>query len=261
MVVFSLKSISVSLRGRHLLNDINLEIESGTSVILVGESGTGKTLLTKLLIGHIPENAEVSGSLLYKGRNLLAFSEKELQLIRGKELGYVSQNPMSLFNPFITIRAHFIATLRSHCFLSKKECLNKALANLKSVHLGHADKVLDSYPFELSGGMLQRVMLAMLLCLDTEVLILDEPTSALDLYNRDQVLWLLKMLLAKGKTLITVTHDYDLAKELGGKLILIKDGMILEEGPVDQLLKNPCHSYGKELLLGSPYERLVVDRD
>ncbi len=127
---------------------------------------------------------------------------------------------------------------------------------MKEVRLGEPEELLKKYPFELSGGMLQRVMLAILLCLEPETIILDEPTSALDIHNREQIILILKEQLAKGKTLITVTHDYHLAQELGGKM-LVNQGAIMEEGPVDKILESPSQAYSQDLILGNPYERLV----
>ena len=128
---------------------------------------------------------------------------------------------------------------------------------MKEVRLGEPEELLKKYPFELSGGMLQRVMLAILLCLEPETIILDEPTSALDIHNREQIILILKEQLAKGKTLITVTHDYHLARELGGKMLVMYQGAIMEEGPVAKLLESPSQTYSQDLILGNPYERLV----
>lgn len=132
-----------------------------------------------------------------------------------------------------------------------------ALQAMKELRLGHAEKVLQSYAFELSGGMLQRVMLSMLLCLDMEVLILDEPTSALDAYNRENMLRLLTALKAQGKAIVTVTHDYDLARQLGGEMVVMAKGELVERGPAETILTQPSHPYTQELVLGNPYERLV----
>lgn len=255
----SITNLSLCLNDQVLLSGISCSLSSDTNLIIIGESGSGKSLLSKLMIGHLPKGAQVAGEILYRGKNLLKLSSQELRVLRGQEIAYMVQNPMSMFNPFKRIKSHFIETLRSHRDLSKSDCLNLALAMMKELRLGHGEKVLKSYPFELSGGMLQRVMLAILLCLDPEVIILDEPTSALDAYNRENILRILKELKNKGKQLILVTHDYELARDLGGNLLVMHQGMMVEYGSVDQVLDNPVHAYTQSLVLSDPYERLVTN--
>lgn len=253
-------NLSLQIEASPILKNLSFSVASGQSLVIIGESGSGKTVLTKLMVGLVPPNSQWSGSLRYQDTDLMGLSEKALRNLRGTKIAYMTQNPMAMFNSFQRIRDHFIETLQSHDKCGRAECLDKALKMLKAVRLGHPDKVLHSYPFELSGGMLQRVMLAIILCLDPETLILDEPTSALDAYNRENIIRLLKELLAQGKTLITVTHDYDLARELGGQMLVIYKGDLVEQGAVDEVLDKPQHPYTQELVLENPYERLV-DKD
>ncbi|MBS4749688.1 ABC transporter ATP-binding protein [Carnobacteriaceae bacterium zg-ZUI78] len=254
-------ALSVQIGDTVLLNHIDIDLTIGKALIIIGESGSGKTLLTKMIIGQVPKQAIISGKILYKGLSLLDLSKKEWQVLRGTKIAYMVQNPMAMFNPFQKIKVHFLETILSHDKMSKEGCLDKAIQAMKDVRLGHPQDVLEKYPFELSGGMLQRVMLAILLCLNTDTIILDEPTSALDAYNRDNIVRLLKMLLEKGKTLITVTHDYDLAHALGGEMLVMYKGDIVERGFVEDVLENPQHPYTQELVLGNPYERLVNEHD
>ncbi|GGE33805.1 ATP-binding cassette domain-containing protein [Streptococcus himalayensis] len=258
MEALKIDQLSVELEGHILLKNISLSLEQGDSLVIIGESGSGKTLLTKLIMGQIPPKARLSGQMSYKNQDLEALTPKEWQKIRGKELAYMMQNPMAMFNPFQTIQVHVLETLQSHYPWTKEECLEKARIAMKAVRLGHIDNLLASYPFELSGGMLQRVMLAILLSLDSATILLDEPTSALDAYNRDNILRILQTLKEDGKTLITVTHDYELARELGGQMLVIYKGEIVEKGAVEEVLNHPQHPYTQELVLGNPYERLVT---
>ncbi|MGT2756293.1 ABC transporter ATP-binding protein [Streptococcus ovuberis] len=252
-----IKELTLSFPESLVLKQVNLSVAQGQVVTIIGESGSGKTLLTKLMLGMVPEGARVTGEVAYNGVSLLSLSPKALRPILGRRLAYMTQNPMAMFNPFQTIREHFIETILSHRSCSRQEALNMALQAMKELRLGHAEKILQSYAFELSGGMLQRVMLAMLLCLDMEVLILDEPTSALDAYNRENMLRLLSALKAQGKAIVTVTHDYDLARQLGGEMVVMSKGELVERGPAETILTQPSHPYTQELVLGNPYERLV----
>lgn len=257
MEKIAVKQLTAQIEGKTILQDISFEVEVGQSLVIIGESGSGKTLLTKILIGQLPSSLSMQGEVHYDSLSLERESLKNWQQLRGSRVAYMSQNPMAMFNPFQTIQSHFWEILRSHSKISKSACLTKALASMKEVRLGEPEELLKKYPFELSGGMLQRVMLAILLCLEPETIILDEPTSALDIHNREQIILILKEQLAKGKTLITVTHDYHLARELGGKMLVMYQGAIMEEGPVAKLLESPSQAYSQDLILGNPYERLV----
>lgn len=251
--------LTVQVGDKILLGDICLDLDLTQSNILIGESGSGKTLLTKLLLGTAPPAAQIRGKILYKGQNLLSLAPKEWQTLRGCELAYLVQNSMAMYNPFQTIQQHFLETILSHKKISKAAALDLALKSMKEVRLGHIDSLLGKYPFELSGGQLQRLMLAMLLCLEPKTLILDEPTSALDAYNRDNILRILKILQDKGVSLITVTHDYDLARALGGQVTVLYRGQVVEVGAIEAVLTSPQHPYTQELVLKNPYERLVKD--
>lgn len=257
MVLLKLEDLSLQLENETLLQEISFEIEAGDSLVIIGESGAGKSILLKTLIGHIPKQAQVRGTLYYQKENLLNLSQKDWQRIRGKQLAYMVQNPMAMFNPFQTIRTHFLETIKSHEAWPKATCIEKAVSAMKSVGLGHPEKLLRSYPFELSGGMLQRIMLAILLCLEPKLLLLDEPTSALDRYNRNTVLSLLQTIRGQGTALITITHDYDFARALGGQGLVLYGGKIVEKRTLEKLFISPQHPYSQRLLLENPYERLV----
>lgn len=253
--------LSLQLGNKPILKNINLSMQLGRSYTLIGESGAGKTLLTKLMVGQVPAEAQLTGSIHYKDKNLQQLTPKEWQALHGKEIAYMTQNPMAMFNPFQKIKIHFIETLKSHFSYSKEQCLQRAILAMREVRLGHIDQLLERYPFELSGGMLQRIMFAILLCLDSNTIILDEPTSSLDAYNRENILTILKRLKKQGKTIITVTHDYDLAQALGGTILVLYHGELVEQGEAIDILENPTHPYTRELILGNPYERLVSKND
>ncbi|WKF66041.1 ATP-binding cassette domain-containing protein [Streptococcus equi] len=240
-----------------LLSKTNLDLSLGSSLVIVGRSGSGKTLLTKLLIGQCPSNVQMTGRITCQDMRLDQLDAKQWQSIRGRHMAYMVQNPMAMFNPFQTIGAHLLETIRSHERLSKRACLKRALPFMRELYLEQPEELLRKYPFELSGGMLQRVMLAILLCLDPQIIILDEPTSALDDVNRSNIIRMLKLLQDKGKTIITVTHDYQLAQTLGGELLVMSKGKVIEQGSVESIFHRPSQAATKELLLQNHYDRLI----
>ena len=250
MASFIIKDLSLVDQEESRLDRVSFTHPLGESLLVVGESGSGKTLLTKALIGIIPRNMKQTGSIHYGDLHLDSFSNKDW-------IAYLVQNPMSMFNPFQTIWTHFYETIKSHSTLSKSDCHKKALDVLEKVRIANPEAVLHQYSFELSGGMLQRIMLGIILCLDPETIILDEPTSAVDRVNREMILSLIKDLLAQHKTVITVTHDYYLARELGGNMLVLEKGKVVEFGKTEDLLTAPKESYTKELFLEQDLKQVI----
>lgn len=257
MASFIIKDLSLVDQEESRLDRVSFTHPLGESLLVVGESGSGKTLLTKALIGIIPRNMKQTGSIHYGDLHLDSFSDKDWNAFRGQKIAYLVQNPMSMFNPFQTIWTHFYETIKSHSTLSKSECYKKALDVLEKVRIANPEAVLHQYSFELSGGMLQRIMLGIILCLDPETIILDEPTSAVDRVNREMILSLIKDLLAQHKTVITVTHDYYLARELGGNMLVLEKGKVVEFGKTEDLLTAPKESYTKELFLEQDLKQVI----
>lgn len=259
MEELKVKSLSLRIGQKVLLNDIDLSVLRGQTLIIVGESGSGKTLLSQLLMGEKPKDSVLTGDVYFRNQSLIDCSAKSLRSIRGSKIAYLTQNPMSSFNPFITIERHFTEMLASHSNLAKRVYKDRVYEILKQVRLGHQDKMLRAYPFELSGGMLQRLMLALLLITNPDVFILDEPTSSLDKYNRNHLIQIFKNLQAQHKTLLVTTHDFDLARQLSGYMIVLNQGKIVDQGLTKDLLEHPNHPYSKQLLLAAPFERLWHD--
>ena len=243
MEKLNINALKVSIDNKTILNDISFTLPKGETLIIIGESGSGKTMLSRLLIGIKPDNANINGNIFFDEKDLLKISEKEWNEYRGKKISYISQNPMAVFNPFQNVESHAVELFQSRLGLSKKECINKMIEEMKK------------YPFQLSGGMLQRIMFSMMIQLEPELLIADEPTSALDYYNTEKVTELLKNLQSQNTSLIVITHDYNLAKELDGKIIIMKNGNLIEKGNTSDMLKNPQSDYGKSLILRKRYTR------
>ncbi|WP_347552928.1 nickel import ATP-binding protein NikD (plasmid) [Pseudalkalibacillus hwajinpoensis] len=237
-----------------LVQDINFGIQKGKVMGLVGESGSGKTVTSMSILQLLErKEAEIQGSITLKGRELNGLKNKEMREIRGKDIAFIMQNPMNAFTPIFTIGHQFDETIRSHTSLKKKQAKELAIDMMQSVNLPDPDKLLKSYPFELSGGMLQRVMIAMAACLHPSVIIADEPTTALDLHNQLLILRLLDKIRSEyGTSILLISHDLGVISEMADDVIVMKKGRIVESANVFDLFDNPKHEYTKKLLRTRP---------
>ncbi|EEY35040.1 ABC transporter ATP-binding protein [Pseudoleptotrichia goodfellowii] len=250
-----INSLKTEIDKTEILKGISFKLNKGETLIIIGESGSEKTMLSRLLIGMKPENAIIRGNIYFDDKDLLSMIEKERSNYRGKRIAYIAQNPMAVFNDFQSIESHTVELFQSQLNFSKKECQEKMISGMKELNLPNSEEIMKKYPFQLSGGMFQRVMFAMMMQLQPELLIADEPTSALDYYNSEKVAEMLKKFQSKNTALIVITHDYDLAEKLGGKVMIMRNGEIVEEGITSEMLKNPESNYGKELLLRKTHTR------
>lgn len=240
--------LNLYLDKKHILKDINIKLESDDTLIIIGESGAGKSVLTKLLLGSKKKNFDIRGKILLNNEDILSFSDKKWQRIRGSEIAYISQNPMAVFNEYQTIESHIVELFEDKINQSKEEYLKEFIKIMRKLRIEDSENMLKKYPFQFSGGQLQRIMFGMILQLNPEVLIVDEPTSALDFKNTKIILDLLKAFQRQHRILIAVTHDYKFASELKGKTIIMRYGEIVESGDTLEILKNPKTDYGKELI-------------
>lgn len=235
------------------LSDVGLSIHSGEKIGIVGESGSGKTTLGRALIGLLPDNAKIeSGEVRYLGKSILLQSERSLRELRGKEVGWLPQDPLSSLNPVFKIGFQLREAIRAHSKMTRSQINDTMIESLKEVKLPDVKKQLAAYPHELSGGMRQRVLLAQALILRPKVLIADEPTTGLDATVQAQVLDLLQNLVQERKmALVLITHDLAVASEICDRLVVFYSGQIVESGPVSEVLSNPIHPYTKLLLAAS----------
>lgn len=233
------------------VHDVSLEIGTGEIVCLVGESGSGKTV-TSLSIMRLTdyEQAIIStGELLFDGKNLAALSQKELEKLRGRRIGMIFQNPMNALDPLFTIESQLIDSIMTHKKTTKPAARLQALELLEKVGITEPKMRLKQYPFELSGGMLQRVMIAIALSCEPELLIADEPTTALDVTIQMQILQLIRELKnTLGMSVLLITHDFGVAAEMADRIAVMYAGKIIEQGPARKLIASPEHPYTQGLI-------------
>lgn len=249
------ENFNIKIKDRELVKDLSFQVQENNSLVIVGESGSGKTITSRLLIGQRPKDAQVSGKILLDNLDILTLTEKEWEKHRGKFIAYIAQNPMGLFNDMQTIEAHGVELFKSKLNLNRKESRQRLIYAMEKFNLKNGEELIVKYPFQLSGGMLQRVMIAMMMELSPKILIADEPTSALDWYNTKLVIDILKDIKEKGTRLIVITHDYSLAENLADEILVLKGGLKMEYGDREEILKNPKSDYGKLLMEPRVYRR------
>ena len=247
---FSSKKSSVTA-----VDDVSFDIKKGEIVGLVGESGCGKSV-TSLSIMQLLKDTPgkvTNGEVIFQGRNLLDASKKEMLDIRGDKMSMIFQEPMSSLNPSMRIDKQMIEGIRLHTPLTKAEARKKAADILSQVGIPDPQRVLKNYPHQLSGGMSQRVMIAMAMSCEPDLLIADEPTTALDVTIQAQILELMKKIQQdKGMSILLITHDLGVVAEMCSRVIVMYAGKIVEEAPVEILFANPTHPYTPGLIASVP---------
>jgi peptide/nickel transport system ATP-binding protein len=237
------------------LNGVSLEVGAGEIVGVIGESGSGKSVTAMLSMRLLPERAYQvkSGSLSILGRDMLAAAEKDLLKVRGKDVAMIFQEPMTALNPTRRIGRQMLDVIIHHQGLSTADARAKALALLRDMHIADPRQVMDSYPFELSGGMRQRVMIALAFSCDPRLLIADEPTTALDVTVQRQVLLLLReKARQRGTAILLITHDMALVSQFCDRVYVMYTGAVVEQGLTAEVMADPRHPYTQGLLSGLP---------
>ena len=254
--VRDLKTVFKTRTGEvHAVNSVSFDLRPGELLGVVGESGSGKSVTMMSLIGLLPSPpAEVrAGQVLFDGRDLLLVDADELRAIRGARVGFIFQDPMTSLNPVFTVGFQLMEPLRTHMGMKKKQAAKRAAELLELVGIPDAAGRLDDFPHQFSGGMRQRVMIAMALACDPEVLIADEPTTALDVTIQAQILDLMKTLQQRiGMSVLLITHDLGIVAQTTRRVVVMYAGRVVEEAPTRELFKSPLHPYTRGLLNSLP---------
>ncbi len=236
------------------VNGVSLSLEAGETLAVVGESGCGKSVTAMSILRLIPQPpGKIAGSIRFQGRSLLELTEREMRSIRGNDISMIFQEPMTSLNPVLTIGRQITETLILHQKLSRDDANRRAVEMLRLANIPEPERRLTQYPHELSGGMRQRVMIAMALACNPKLLIADEPTTALDVTVQAQILDLMRQLKAKtGTAIILITHDLGVVAEMAERVIVMYAGKKVEEASAKALFATPRHPYTKALLGSMP---------
>ena len=241
-------------RVTHAVDSVDLSVANGATLGLVGESGCGKSVTSLAIMGLLPkQSTEISGAIRFDGFDLLKTSDQTMRDLRGNRLEMIFQEPMTSLNPSLTIGDQITETILRHRGGSRRSARDRAVELLRRVHIPSPERRIDEYPHKLSGGMRQRVMIAMALACDPRLLIADEPTTALDVTLQAQILELMRELkAASGAAIILITHDLGVVAEVCDEVAVMYAGEIVERAPVDELFSTPQHPYTVGLLGSIP---------
>lgn len=246
-VIFSTRSESV-----RAADTIDLAIREGDTISLIGESGCGKTVLGMAIMGLLPPNAGIRGSILYGTRDLLTLPQDEMQWIRGNEISMISQNSANSLNPVMTVGDQVAEPLLIHHRAAPDQAHEEALAILEKLGFDDPARAARQYPHEFSGGMRERILIAIALICNPRVIIADEPTAGLDAQVKAQILSLIREHVAGNRTLLCITHDLGTATCLCARMAVMYAGEIIEIGPAKEVLSHPMHPYTQGLLASLP---------
>ncbi|MDR2406273.1 MAG: ABC transporter ATP-binding protein [Deltaproteobacteria bacterium] len=237
--------------GRVLVDNLSLSLEKSRKLAILGESGSGKTMTSLSVLNILPSSVDkVTGDIIIDGKDTSTFTDDDWRQLRNSIVSMVLQNPISAFDPVITIRSHFKETMGSHGLDTSNEALTEnAAAHLKEAGFEDPIPVLSLYPFQMSGGMLQRVMMALALITQPQLLIADEATTDLDVVTQAQVLELIAdRVESRHMSLLLITHDLSVAAKLADDVMVMRQGKVLETGTIQHIFENPTDDYTKELL-------------
>jgi peptide/nickel transport system ATP-binding protein len=250
----TVEGLKVAIGEANVLRGISLDVEPGEVRGLVGESGAGKSMLGRAVLGLLPANATVtSGHIAFEGRDLLAMVESERRSLLGRRIALIPQDPMTSLNPVKRVGTQISNLLRHHLSLSKRAALSRATELLTEVAIREPERVLTLYPHEISGGMRQRVLIAMAFACDPSLVIADEPTTALDVTVQRQVLQLVERLRKRhGSAVLFITHDLGVVAKICRSVSVLHAGRVLEEGETSDVLMRPRHAYTRALLAATP---------
>lgn len=252
--ILTYESVEISFGGRTVVQDVNFSLKSGEILGLVGESGSGKSTLIKAAMGLLGSDGLVTkGDIRYMGQNILDIPEKEKRKVRGAKIGMIFQDAGASLCPIRTIGEQIYESMRAHVKITRSEAKDRAMELFEKLNFKDSQRVWDSYPFELSGGMNQRAGIAIAMLMNPPILFADEPTSALDVSVQRQVVKeMLKLRELFGTAIIIVTHDIGVVRAMADIVLVLKDGKAVEYGPAVKVLEHPEDPYTKKLLAAVP---------
>lgn len=252
MSILTVKDLHVTFKGKkkksEILHGISFELEKGECLCIIGESGSGKTMTMKSIIGLLDHNFTVTGEAFLDDIDLLKAKREELRQIRGKRMTMILQNPMVCFDKLYRIGYQMAETFKTHTDWSKEEIHKQSIAILEKMQMPAPEEVLTKYPYQLSGGMLQRIMIGIALALNPDILIADEPTTAIDSVTQHEIMKEFVRLKESGVTMIFITHDLGVASMIADRLIVMNQGKIVDEGSFLDIKENAKDEYTKQLV-------------
>ena len=260
-MALDVRNLKISLSsGESIVNDVSFEISHGQMLSLVGGSGAGKTTVCRAVMGLLSDNYIIEGSINFGGRDLRKLNKKQLSGVYGKEICFIMQNPMTAFNPSIRIGKQLERSyLRHHLKAEKKETRKKYETILNGLGLDDTERILKNYPFELSGGMLQRIMIAAAIIQEPKLLVADEATTAIDACNRMELMQQMKKLCGQRMSVLFVTHDLK-AASVSDWIMIMNHGRVVETGQTDMVMNSPRNEFTKELVSACELRRDAYDR-
>ena len=252
-LIIDIKNLYVGFGGTDspkALNDFHLQVFKRDKIAIIGETGSGKSVMLQALLRLLPKSANIQGNIYYQGKNLLMLERKELDRIRGNKISYVPQGSGNSLNPLLSIGFQISEPLLVHKKISKKNMMSRAIELMKKFNLGNEEQTCYKYPHTFSGGMKQRALIAMGISTDADVILADEPTKGLDNSRIEMVKDAFKLLA--DKTIICVTHDINFATEISNILCIMYSSELLEEGKTQEVINNPLHPYTQDIIAAMP---------
>ena len=253
--ILKVENLNVTLRHRRvskkLVEDVSFEVHPGECLGILGESGSGKSMTVKSVLGLLDKNFQVSGSAIFDGQDLLKETKEELRRLRGSRITMVLQNPMTCFDPLYRIGNQMAETFATHTSWNAQEIRTRSLGILEQMRIRNGEEVLEKYPHQLSGGMLQRIMIGIAMALQPELLIADEPTTAIDAITQYEILEeFIRIKKQKNTAMLFITHDLGAISRVADRILVMNSGHVVDSGSFDHILKHA----------DDPYTRMLVEK-